>query len=555
MSNKINVSVDNEVFEINKGITYRELSDFVYGDESYKNIVALQNNKLVELSREVINYDNNIKFLGINDKDGMRVYHRTLSLVMVCAVKKILGDKAPIIIEHSINKNLYCEIRIKDFKINDSFIEKLKNKMFEYIEKDSPIIKRTYRKSEAENIVKKFDMNDKSKVFDYRKTSNVNLYELDGFYDYYYGYMAPSAGYVKLFDIKPYENGFIIIMPNENNIDELNQFVDYKKISSVFIEQMNWINLMGVDNVSDLNDVIVRGHFNELVLINEALHEKKIAEIADMINKKRNDIKVIMIAGPSSSGKTTFAQRLMIQLRVNGIRPHIISMDNYFVNRDLIPFDENGKKDFENLNTLDVELFNSDLSRLINGETVELPNYNFITGSREYKGNFKKLNDGEIFVIEGIHGLNDAVTTSIPEKNKFKIFISAMTQLNIDNHNRVSTSDSRLIRRIVRDHQFRGTSAKETIGTWDYVTRGEKNNIFPFQENADVIFNSATVYELAVLKTYIEPLLFNIDRLAPEYITAERIIKFLDYFIGVNSDIVPKNAILKEFLGGSCFDV
>ena len=318
---------------------------------------------------------------------------------------------------------------------------------------------------------------------------------------------------------------------------------------------MNWINLMGVDNVADLNDIIVNGRFNELVLINEALHEKKIVEIVDMINKRRDDIKVVMIAGPSSSGKTTFANRLNIQLRVMGIKPHVISMDNYFINREDVPFDEYGKRDFENLNSLDVEKLNADLLSLINGEEVELPYYNFVTGKREYNGNFVRLREGEIFVIEGIHGLNDAVTSSIPEKNKFKIFISAMTQLNIDNHNRISTSDSRLIRRIVRDNQFRGTSAEQTISTWNYVKRGEENNIFPFQENADVIFNSATVYELAVLKTYIEPLLFKIDRSKPEYTTAERIIKFLDYFLGANPDIVPKNAIMKEFLGGSCFDV
>ena len=321
------------------------------------------------------------------------------------------------------------------------------------------------------------------------------------------------------------------------------------------MEQMDWSRLMEVKSVSDLNDTIVNGKFGELVRINEALHEKKTASIADMIYQRRDSVKLVLIAGPSSSGKTSFANRLGIQLRVLGIKPHVISMDDYFINRDETPLDEFGNRDYENINCIDIELFNKDINDLIAGKTVELPSYNFISGTREYKGNFVRLKKDEIMIIEGIHGLNDQLTPSIKKENKFKIFISAMTQLNVDNHKFISTSDSRLLRRMVRDNLSRGNDAAATIAAWPYVTRGEEKNIFPFQENADAMFNSATIYEIAVLKQYAEPLLYKIDQSMPEYITAKRLIKFLAYFLGAPAEPIPNNSLIREFVGGSVFHV
>ncbi|MDD3570869.1 MAG: nucleoside kinase, partial [Lachnospiraceae bacterium] len=431
----------------------------------------------------------------------------------------------------------------------------IKTRMKEIVSDNVPIEKVTMSRDEAIETALRFGMDDKARLFRYRRASYVNMYNMDGFYDYFYGYMVPSTGYLDKFGIVAYEKGFLIQFPNIKNLDELEDYHRFEKISSVFMEQLDWCTLMQVKNVADLNDLIANGGFGELVLINEALHEKKIAQIADAITEKKDKVKLVLIAGPSSSGKTTFAQRLCVQLRVNGIIPHAIGLDDYFIEREKTPLDEDGKPDFENINALDLDLFNKDLNALVNGERVQIPSYNFVLGKREYKGRFLQLQKDEIIVVEGIHGLNDELTETIHDENKFRIFISAMTQLNLDDHNRISTSDSRLIRRIVRDHQFRGNDAAKTIETWASVKRGEENNIFPYQENADVMFNSATIYELSVLKAYIEPLLFKIDKSVPEYVTAKRIIKFLDYFLPVNSGGIPNNSIIKEFVGGSVFKV
>lgn len=551
---KKNIIVMGKEMQIAEGTTFGELAQAFQGEFPSAILLAKQCNGLRELSYEIRDGEE-ITFLDLRDEEGMRVYHRGVSFLLVKAARELLGEDALVVIEHSLRGNLYCEIRRPQMEITPELIAKLEEKMKEYAAADLPIQKRTFRKDTAIRIVKEQGMQDKAELFRFRRASNINLYELDGFYDYFYGYMPPSTGALGLFGLMPYARGFLLRFPDPQNPKELLPFEDAPKINGVFMEQMQWCRLMGVSNVAELNNSIVEGKFGELIRINEALHEKKVAEIADQIHQKMDKVKVVLIAGPSSSGKTSFANRLCIQLRVLGVKPHKVSLDDYFINREDTPLDENGKKNFERIEALDLKQLNSDLKKIIAGEKVELPYYNFVSGEREYRGDFVQLKEGEILVMEGIHGLNDRLTAEIPAENKFKIFISAITQLNIDDHNRISTSDSRLIRRMVRDFQFRGRSARTTISTWNEVTQGEEDNIFPFQENADAVFNSATLYELSVLKQYAEPQLFAIDSSMPEYMTAKRLIKFLGYFLAAPGLEIPNNSLIKEFVGGSCFKV
>ena len=551
-TNKINVM--GKEMQIKEGMTFGELAKEFQGKFPSAILLAKQGNSLKELNYEIKEADD-ILFLDLRDEEGMRVYHRGVSFLLVKAARDVIGEDAMVAIEHSLRGNLYCEIRDPEIAATEELLQKIEDKMKAYVAADLPIGKKTFRKDRAIEVAKKQGMQDKAELFRFRRASNVNLYELDGFYDYFYGYMPPSTGVLKLFALVPYENGFLIRFPDPANPAELLPFQDSPKISKTFMEQMRWSQLMGVSNVADLNNSIVEGRFGDLIRINEALHEKKIAEIADQIYQRMDKVRVVLIAGPSSSGKTSFANRLSIQLKVLGVKPHKVSLDDYFLNRDDTPLDENGKKNFEVIEALDLKQLNEDLKKIIAGEKVELPFYNFITGKREYNGDFVQLGEGEVLVMEGIHGLNDRLTAEIPAENKFKIFISAITQLNIDDHNRISTSDSRLIRRMVRDHQFRGRDARTTISTWNEVTQGEEDNIFPFQENADAVFNSATLYELSVLKQYAEPQLFAIDSSMPEYVTTKRLIKFLGYFLAAPGLEIPNNSLIKEFVGGSCFKV
>lgn len=553
MGNRI-LDVMGKETSVPEGTTFAMLAEKFQKDFSSAIMLAKQGNHLRELGSKVTDTEP-IVFYDLSHTDAMRVYTRGVSFLMVKAVKELLGSSVPVVIEYSIHKSYYCEINQPDFTVDDAFLVKLKNTMDALVKKDIPIVKKAFSKDEAIRIVRSFGMEDKARLFRYRRASNVNLYEMDGLYDYFYGYMPASTGSLKKFELSAYENGFLIHFPDASNPERILPFTPLDKVSSVFMEHMKWCSLMGVNNVADLNDVIAEGGFGDLVRVNEALHEKKIAEIADAIYKKIDEVKVVLIAGPSSSGKTTFANRLCVQLKVLGIVPHTISLDDYFIDRDKIPFDEFGKQDFERVDRLDLPLLNRDLNRLIDGEAVELPYYNFVTGKREYKGNVHQLEPGGIFVIEGIHGLNDKLTEAISPEHKFKIFICPMTQLHVDDHNHVPTVDCRLIRRIVRDNQFRGRDAALTIDTWESVVRGEQQYIFPYQENADVIFNSAMLYELSVLKPYIEPLLFRIADDAPEYAAAKRLIKFMGYFLCANADAIPNNSIIKEFIGGSCFHV
>lgn len=541
--------------QLREGMTFGELAKEFQGEFASAILLAKQGNDLKELDYEIKEADD-IIFLDLSDEEGMRVYHRGVSFLLVKAARDVLGEQAKVVIEHSLRGNLYCEIREPKIELTAELLAQIEGRMKEYVAADMPIRKRTCRNEVATKIVKEQGMLDKAELFRFRRASNVNLYELDGFYDYFYGYMVPSTGLLKLFDLMVYgKHGFLIRFPDPKNPEELLPFQDPKKLSGIYMEQMHWSQAMGVANVAELNNAIVKGNFGELIRVNEALHEKKIAEIADQIYQRMDKVRVVLIAGPSSSGKTSFANRLSIQLKALGVKPHKVSLDDYFLNRADTPVDENGKKNFEVIEALDLKLLNEDLKKIIAGEKVELPYYNFITGKREYNGDFVQLGEGEVLVMEGIHGLNDRLTAEIPAECKFKVFISAITQLNVDDHNRISTSDSRLIRRMVRDSQFRARDARLTISTWNDVTQGEEDNIFPFQENADAVFNSATLYELSVLKQYAEPQLFAIDASMPEYVTANRLIKFLGYFLAAPGQEIPNNSLIKEFVGGSCFKV
>lgn len=548
------INVMGKMVEIAEGATFADVAKDFSGMVNGPIMLARQKNKLRELHQKIRTCDD-VTFYGIENDEAMRVYRRGVLILMTKAVYELWGSESLVVVEHSLQKNLYCEIRKPEMEMTEEVLAKIEGKMREYVAADLPICKRTMRKEDAREIARRQGMPDKDELFRYRRASNVNLYELDGFYDYFYGYMPASTGDLKVFSLMAYENGFLIRFPDPKQPEVLREFSNPKKISSVFLEQMHWCQLMGVKNVAELNHTLTQGKFGDLIRINEALHEKKIAEIADMIHQRLDKVRVVLIAGPSSSGKTSFANRLCIQLQVLGIQPHKISLDDYFVERDKTPVDENGKRNYEHIQALDLPLLNDDLKKMIAGELVDLPTYNFVTGKREYNGNRIQAKKGEILVLEGIHGLNDMLTSEIPAEQKFKIFISAMTQLNVDDHNRISTSDSRLIRRIVRDYQFRGRDAATTIGQWNDVTDGEAENIFPYQENADAIFNSATIYELSVLKQYAEPQLFAIGEDQPEYITAKRLIKFLGYFLAAPGTEIPNNSLIKEFVGGSCFKV
>lgn len=555
MENKITITVDGkDRQEIESGTRFYEIAEKYKSNYKTDIMLARSGNVLYELGSKITN-SMDINFIDLTDQDGVRVYSRSLSFIMVKAIKDLYGIDTKIYIEHSINGNLYTEVYQKGVVIDDKFLSEVKSKMQEIINANHPIERLIVSADEATELASKYGMEDKARLLAYRRVSYVSVYKLDDFYDYYYGYMLPFTGYLKIFDLSLYEKGFLLRMPSTKCLYAPESYDNFEKISKVFMEQLDWCNLMEVKCIADLNDVIAKGGFDELVRVNEALHEKKIANIADEITARSDKVKIVLIAGPSSSGKTSFAQRLCVQLRVNGIKPQAIGMDDYFVNRDKTPLGPDGKPDYEGLGALDLKKFNKDLNDLINGKEAVIPSYDFITGKRRITGRKMKLHKGEIVVIEGIHGLNTDLTKAIPEEAKFRIFVSPMTQLNVDAHNCISTSDSRLIRRIVRDYQFRGNSAAETISVWPDVRRGEEKNIFPYQENADVIFNSATIYELCVLKAFILPRLYKIDKTMPEYIVANRLIKFLDYFLCAGTDAIPDNSLIKEFVGGSVFNV
>lgn len=545
------ITIDGVTGEYSDGMTYEEIAD-AYQDR-YENTIALvlEDGKIRELIKTV-HKDCTLSFLTLKDSIGHKAYVRTAVMVLLRAAADVIPE-ANIKVEFAIGPGYYCDVRMEK-KLTEDMVKQIRARMQELVDEKIPITKKTYSIDEAREIFKKQKMEDKGKLFRYKRSSFANVYCLDGYYDYYYGFMLPDTGYVKYFDLMLYEKGLLLLLPGMDAPCMLEVFGPREKLFRTLRTASHWGEMMNIDSVGDLNDTICAGEMNDMILVQEALLERRIGEIAETIVKKGN-VKFVLIAGPSSSGKTTFSHRLSIQLRTYGKIPHPIALDDYFVNRELTPRDENGDYNFECLEAIDVKQFNEDMERLLRGERVELPTFNFKTGKREYHGRYKQLGEEDILVIEGIHGLNPETTYSLPDESKFKIYISALTSLNLDEHNRIPTTDGRLLRRMVRDARTRGASARRTIEMWPSVRRGEENYIFPFQEEADEMFNSVLIYELSVLKQYAEPLLYSIEPGEPEYYEAKRLLKFLEYVQGIDSQNVPSNSICREFIGGSCFPV
>lgn len=547
------VIVEGNVMEFQRAMKLDEIAREVYG--FYHDILlAKVNGKPKELWKNC--YENDvITFLNFKDPDGRKAYERALIFLFVKSVHDVYSEEevSKIQCDHSIGNGIFLNICGK-VKVDETFIEKVKSRMDEIILLDILYEKRTMSTSEAVQKFKDNHLKDKENLFKYRRVSTTNVYKLGNYVDYYYGFMPPTTGVLKSYDLLAYEGGAVLVLP-ERGKDLTEEKPIWKPKEMLFHtmkEADSWAKSLGISNVGELNDLISKGKIGDVMLVNEALQERKLSKIAEEI--ARSGKKIVMIAGPSSSGKTTSSHRLSIQLMVNGLTPHPIAADDYFKNREETPMDENGDYDFESLDAIDLVKFNEDMLNLLAGKEVSLPTYNFKTGKREYKGNSLQLGEGDILVIEGIHCLNDEFSKSLPRDSKVKIYISALTQLNIDDHNRVHTSDLRLLRRMIRDARTRGNTAEDTLARWASVRRGEERNIFPYQEEADFMLDSSLIYEIPVIKQYAEPLLFGIEADSPYYAEANRLLKFLSYFLGVPSDDVPKNSLVREFIGGSCFN-
>lgn len=550
MSEKIFITLNNEKYEIEKKTTLLELARRFKDSYQSAIVAARVNNDIRELSYGLAE-DAKVGFIDLTDEDGMRIYRRSLYFIFIKAVNEVFPGRNAVI-SHPMSNGVYCEIR-GDEELTEIDVEAVQKKMNEIVSCALPFEKKIVSTESARELYKKTGRLDKYEVLEHRQKPYVTVYNCGGYEDYYYGYMVPDTSYIKCSSLKFHQPGVVIQFPSKGKPEELPEFEEQKKLFKVFIEYKKWVRILGVENVGALNDIVKAGEIGDLIRVSEALHEKKIAEIADKITNHEEEKRIVLISGPSSSGKTTFANRLGIQLRVNGYAPKTISLDNYFVNRDRTPKDEDGEYDYEALEAIDVDLFNKHLAALLGGHEVEIPVYNFETGSRESFGQKMIMNKNTILVIEGIHGLNDRLTASISPEDKYKIYVSALTSMNIDDHNRIPSTDTRIIRRIVRDNQFRGCSAINTINRWPSVRRGEEKNIFPYQENADIMFNSSLVYELCLLKTYAEPLLMQLGPENERYSEVKRLIEFLSYFLPIDGKEVPNNSIVKEFVGGSCF--
>lgn len=552
MAEMIKVKYKGKVYEYPVHTVLSDAAKDFQKDYDSPIVLALVDNKLREL-HHTLDADCTLDFEDLGGHSGHKAYKRSASLLLIKAFYDVVGREAieKLKIEFSIGAAYYCSYRGKAV-LTQEIVSDVKKRMHELVDADVPITKSSYALEDVIRLFHDNGMFDKEKLFRYRRSSRVNLYTLDGFTDYFYGYMLPSCGYIKYFDLFLYDGGMMLQLPERKAPERVPEFKDSPKLYATMREAADWGEMMEIDTVGALNDAIAEGQMNEVILVQEALMESRIAKIAEDI-ASRGNIRFVMIAGPSSSGKTTFSHRLSIELRAHGMKPHPIEIDNYFKNREDTPKDENGNYDFECLEAIDVEGFNRDMTALLNGETIELPRFNFKVGQREYKGDYMTLGGADVLVCEGIHGLNDELSYSLPKESKYKIYISALTTLNVDEHNRVPTTDGRLMRRMVRDFYTRGSSVSRTLGMWSSVRRGEEKYIFPFQESADAMFNSAHIYEIAALKPFVEPLLFGVREDDPGYQEAKRLLKFLQYFLAIDTAGIPHNSIIREFIGGSIF--
>ncbi len=549
----IKATVNQSIYEVKEGTTLSDLAKQVQLPQEPIILLAYMDGKLRELFTPMTK-DCHVRFVTLKEQAGYMAYKRTATLMFLKACEDLLGTGATtkIALDYSIGNSIFCDF-LEDRVIDEAFARSIQKRMEELAKANLPITKRSLDTDQAAKYFDRIGFKGKKELFQFRRESKMNIYSLDGYDNYFYGYMAPSTGYISAFLVSEYQHGVVLQIPKRKQTEEIVPFTPQPKLFHVMQRSREWTKTMGVDTVGALNDEITHGNINHLILLQEGLQEKLLADIADEIVSKNK--RIILIAGPSSSGKTTFSHRLSIQLQIAGLTPHPVSMDDYFLDRELSPRDENGNYNFETIASLDVDLLTKHINQLLDGEEIDVPSYNFITGKREYHGHKLKIGEKDVLVMEGIHGLNGTLTNEIPEDAKYRIYVSALNQINLDEHNRIPSSDGRLLRRIVRDAMTRGNDARETISRWDSVRKGEEDNIFPYQEEADVMFNSAQIYEIAVLKQYAEPLLFAVPRDCPEYQEAKRLLKFLEYFLNIPSEAIPKTSLLREFIGGSCFEV
>ena len=523
-------------------------------DFPYQVVSAKVNNRSQGLNFRVYN-NKDVEFLDVRDPSGMRTYVRSLCFILYKAVRELF-PQGKLYVEHPVSKGYFCNLRIgRPIELAD--VTAIKQRMQEIIAQDIPFHRTECHTTEAVRIFSEQGMNDKVKLLETSGSLYTYYYTLDDTIDYYYGNLLPSTGFIYLFDLVKYYDGLLLRIPNKTEPTKLDEMVKQEKMLDIFKEHLRWNHIMGLSNVGDFNRACQEGAATDLIKVAEALQEKKIAQIADEIYNRCQDNsphgRLVLIAGPSSSGKTTFSKRLSVQLMTNGLRPYPISLDDYFVDREKTPRDANGNYDYESLYALDLQLFNDQLQALLRGEEVELPRFNFTAGKQEFRGEKLRIDKNMVLILEGIHALNPELTPQIPDENKFKIYVSALTTISLDDHNWIPTTDNRLLRRIIRDYNYRGCSAQETISRWPSVRAGEDKWIFPYQENADVMFNSALLFEFAVLRYHAEPILNSVPRNCPEYAEAYRLLKFIKYFIPVQDKEIPPTSLLREFLGGSSF--